>query len=164
MNSLKLEEMSELMGKLRSLKDSSSIVDVEMMKLDHNSKRKLANVLLHGITTYEDQSLMLEEFMISRGGKAIVEEGQSLWLKRGNDYVFTNGINPTHFEAKLETLVPLGINPLNLVACEVVLGNITLDLSQCQVSDLEDDAVLYSKVPMMLYPHSNKSYSYRIIK
>ena len=99
---------------------------------------------------------------IKIAGKDTFEKGQSSWVKDGNTYSFsTKPRNPKRFKGQFVTIAP-HINDSNyLFACEVNLGNIEFDLSNCVGTTINDDEIMYQKVPMILYPYG--VYSFRVV-
>lgn len=146
------EDITELIGEFKSLKDSS-IISVDSLVLYPGSKRALADVLQRNQVTRDNQCLIIDELLIPKAGREQIEAGQFPIQQKGNTYTMTvDSRHPTRFSACLETLVSSKVDPTIHYACEVTLGSIDLDLSKCSMQSLEDGSVLYKKVPMTLYP------------
>ena len=161
MTLLNLGEMKEFTGEFKSLKDGT-IVPVELT-LFPGSQKFLADVLQRKQVTRDNQHLLIDQLIIRETGKAVIEEGQYSVLKSGTSYIMTDAPrHPTNFMAKLMTLVPPKSDPTTHYACEVILGNIQLDLSGCSAQPLNDGYIIYEKVPMMLYP--SQKYSAKAIE
>ena len=153
---LNLDEMKEFTGEFRSLKDGT-VVPVELA-LSPGSQKSLADVLQRKQVTRDNQHILIDQLIIHETGKAVVEEGQYSVLKSGNSYIMTDAPrHPTNFMAKLMTLVPSKSDPTTHYACEVILGNIQLDLTECSTQPSDDGYILYEKVPVMLYPSQRYS-------
>ena len=161
MEKLNLNEMRELNGKLVGLSDES-VVDVECLELWAGHRKKLSQVLEKGLVTRDTQEYMVDTLIIKIAGKDTFEKGQSSWVKDGNTYsLSTKPRNPKRFKGQFVTIAP-HINDSNyLFACEVNLGNIEFDLSNCVGTTINDDEIMYQKVPMILYPYG--VYSFRVV-
>lgn len=152
MLSLYFERIDELEGELRPL-TGKAVVSVEYLKLHPQSKKNLADVLQHKRITSNNQNLLIDELVISPEGKAILEKGQNSVVKMGNTYAVTaDARHPTRFSAVLRTAVPSKVDTAALYACEITLGNIEFDLSNCPAQTLEGGGIIYRRVPMTLYP------------
>ena len=161
MVTLDIEKIEELSGQFRALSDGA-IIDVEYIELSPESKKSLADVLYRKNITRENQHLMINKLTICKDGKSIIEEGQHSWIKTGNTYSISAGVrSPRHFAAQLKSLAPLRSDFTETYVCEVNLGNIEVDLSQCSGTVLDDGNILYKNVPMTLYPGL---YSYKVLE
>ena len=152
MIAVNLEEISELSGELRSLKDDTTIA-VDLLTLSPKSKKALADVLQRNQVTRDNQCLLITELLVPKAGRGAIEAGQHSIQQKGNTYIMTADTRfPTRFSANLKALAPSKIDSTMQYACEVTLGSIELDLSKSSMQSSEDGSVLYMNVPMTLYP------------
>lgn len=152
LNLLNFERIDELEGELQPL-TGKAVVSVESLKLNSKSKENLADVLQHKHITSHNQNLLIDELLISPEGKEILEAGQNSIVKMGNTYAMTaDARHPARFSAILRTVAPSKVDTTALYVCEITLGNIEFDLTNCSVQTLEDGSVLYKRVPMTIYP------------
>ena len=143
------QSMTELIGSLTALNGGGTIEDVNL-EMDKQSAKKLADVIMTGHVTRENQDLFFKSIIIPMNQLELFTRGQSSWVKTGKGYSLTSApLHRVRFKGDLQTLIHAsdGYD----YAFDVKIGGIEFDIGDTKPTVQENEAI-FDNVNAIIFP------------